>query len=102
VWVCPSGVSSPSESAQAAFCNVLFNEGVIASCQPPNGEVIESPTTPAPTPEARYEVWEERRGELGEEGGRGEVRERRDIRRGFSSSHAIMHSAKRLYLSQVF
>ena len=69
-------MSSPSESAQAAFCDVLFNEGVIASCQPPNGEVIESPTTPAPTPEARYEVWEERRGELGEEG------ERRGERRG--------------------
>ena len=82
VWVCPSGVSSPSESAQAAFCDVLFNEGVIASCQPPNGEVIESPTTPAPTPEARYEVWEEQKEELGEGGGGGEVRERRDIRCG--------------------
>ena len=69
VWVCPAGVSSPSESAQAAFCDVLFNEGVIASCQPPNGDVIEPPTTPAPTPEARYEVWEEGRGEGRAEGG---------------------------------
>ena len=82
-WVCPAGVSSPSESAQAAFCDVLFNEGVIASCQPPNGDVIEPPTTPAPTPEARYEAGGrggerggQRRGERGEgrAEGRGEGR----------------------------
>ena len=83
VWVCPAGVSSPSESAQAAFCDVLFNEGVIASCQPPNGDVIEPPTTPAPTPEARYEAGGrggERGGQRGE--GRAEGRGEEGMRRG--------------------
>jgi len=54
VWVCPAGVSQPSDAAQAELCNFLLSEGVIASCQPPNGEVVVPPTTSAPPLETRY------------------------------------------------
>ena len=54
MWVCPAGVSQPSDAAQAELCNFLLSEGVIASCQPPNGEVVVPPTTSATPLETRY------------------------------------------------